>query len=107
MGALLLKRKGGGHLGVPCHWTEIIHNGQEDCSVGLDQGMPQARHDSDRTVCVYGGGGVVLGSSWGPSISSYIWGSLSLRAFLNDCLKPSSTLMEPKLVSGAQGHFFF
>ena len=56
-------------------------------------------------MCIWGGG-VVLGSSWGPSISSYSWGSLSLRAFLNDCLKPSSTLMEPKLVSGAQGHFF-
>lgn len=34
-------------MGVPCHWTEIIHNGQEDCSVGLDQGM--ARPDMTLT----------------------------------------------------------
>lgn len=67
--------------------------------------MPQARHDSDRRVCVYGVGGV-LGSSWGPPISSYSLGRLSLTAFLNNCLKLSSTLMEPKLISGAQGHFF-
>ena len=29
----------------------------------------------------------------------------SLTAFLNNCLKPSSTLVEPELLSGAQGHF--
>lgn len=93
-------------MGVPCHWTEIIHNGQEDCSVGLDQGM--ARPDMTLTgESVFMGGGAVLGSSWGPPISSYSWGSLSLTAFLNNCLKLSSTFMEPKQVSSAQGHFSF